>query len=105
MRKTFLLALLALAACTPDHPFDKPGTWSLDSAPSSNDANLRVMVANPHDLVAGTGEANSLGAEAGPPVGGVLLGRRAPLPASGVAQIQAQGDSAAPPPPPNGNQQ
>jgi hypothetical protein len=104
MQKIFLLTLLTLAACTPDHPFDKPGTWSLDSAPSANDLNLRVMVVNPHDLVAGTGEANSLGAEAGPPVGRVLHGRRAPLPASAASQIQVQGESSPQASPPTGNQ-
>jgi hypothetical protein len=98
MQKTILLTLLALAACTPDHPFDKPGTWSLDSAPSANDLNLHAMV------VAGTGYANSLGAEAGPPVSRVLHGRRAPLPTSAASQIQVQGESSPQAPPPNGNQ-
>jgi hypothetical protein len=61
-------------------------------------------VVNPHDLVAGTGEANSLGAEAGPPVRRVLHGRRAPLPTSAASQIQVQGESSPQAPPPNGNQ-
>jgi hypothetical protein len=104
MRLAYLLAVLGVAAaCTPDHPFDKPGTWSLDTHHSSNDLNLRSMVANPHDLTAGAGGLASLGAEAGPPVARLLSGHRAPLPKSGVTQIQLIGEP--PPPTPQGNNQ
>jgi hypothetical protein len=74
-----LIPLLLLAACARD-PYDRRGTWSIpDNALSNNDANLRTMVADPRDLVAGTGEANSTGSEAGAPVRRLLTGRRAPL--------------------------
>ncbi len=60
------LLLLPLAACTPDYPMDKQDTWQLPAV-GSNEKNLRVMLVNPQDLVAGTGEDNSIGAEAAPP--------------------------------------
>ena len=56
---------------------DRPGTWN---PTGDNDANLRAMVANPHDLVEGTGQDASAGAEAAPPVARVLAGKRYPLP-------------------------
>jgi hypothetical protein len=75
------VALLVVAACTPDYPWDRPGTWSIDQyGGSSNDANLRAMVANPRDLIAGTGETGSLGSEASPPVSRLYSGQRTPLP-------------------------
>ena len=89
MRNAVLLAFLAVAACTPDHPFDKPGTWSLDNQPSANDLNLRAMVANPHDLVEGQSASDSLGANSGPPIARLLSGRRSPLLSSGVLQLQS----------------
>lgn len=87
MRRCHWLALLLLAAaCTPDHPFDKPGTWRLPES-GANEANLRAMVVNPKDLEAGAGESNSLGPEAAPPVKRLLTGHRAPLPAVTASQV------------------
>lgn len=61
MRSLMLLPLLlALAACHPD-PFAVEGTWHPTNV---NDANLREMVANPHDLVAGQAATGSWGQEA-----------------------------------------
>jgi hypothetical protein len=92
MRSAYLLAVLGLlAACTPDHPFDKPGTWSLGTHSSVNDTNLRSMVADPQDLTWGAGARGSLGAEAGPPVGRLLSGHRFPLPQSDLTQLQGVG--------------
>ena len=91
MRRWFcLLLLLATAGCTPDYPMDKPGTWRLGEV-SANDANLRVMIVNPHDLQAGAGESTTLGSEAAPPIRRLLTGKRYPLPASNVLQINASG--------------
>ena len=90
-----LLAVVGLGACSPDYPFDKPGTWSL-GAPgtmNANDANLRAMVVNPNDLVAGRGDPGSLGAEAAPPVKRLLAGQRKELPKSNVLDLQVTGDS------------
>ena len=47
-----MVILILLAACT--DPIDRPGTWNPSA--KSNDANLRVMVADPHDLVEGKGQ-------------------------------------------------
>ena len=105
MRLFDLLAVLALAGCTPDYPLDRPGTWSLDNQPSANDADLRAMVANPHDLVSGAAATNALGGEAAGPVKLLLSGQRAPLPESNSLNVE---NSAPPPtqqaPPQSGNQ-
>ena len=74
------LVLLPLGACTPDYPMDKPGTWSLPPGTlGSNDANLRVMVVDPHDLTAGASADGSEGTAAAPPVQRLVSGRRPPL--------------------------
>ena len=78
-RVPFLLLLLCAAGCTPDYPMDKPGTWHLPET-SANDANLRTMVADPHDLVEGKGENTTIGVEAGPPVQRLFNGQPYPLP-------------------------
>lgn len=90
--------LLALGACSTDpfvqDPFTRAGTW----APSGdNDANLRAMVAQPHDLVAGQPMDDSLGAEAARPVARLLRGKRARLPQVSADTVYgAGGGSAAP---------
>ena len=90
MPSVLVLLLFPLGACTPDYPMDKPGTWSLaPGSVNSNDANLRVMVANPHDLVEGTRLDASTGAEAAPPVARLLSGQRYPLPAQNASSIDA----------------
>jgi hypothetical protein len=91
-----MVILILLAACT--DPIDRPGTWNASA--KSNDANLRVMVADPHDLVEGKGHDGSSGAEAAPPVTRVLTGRRYPLPSSDTSDLQSAPQSAPPPPPP-----
>lgn len=90
MRHVAMLTLICVAACTPDYPMDKAGTWQLPQT-SSNDANLRTMIVNPHDLVAGSGESTTIGAEAGPPVHRLLTGQRYQLPASDVLDINIVG--------------
>jgi hypothetical protein len=88
------IALVGLAACTPDHPFDKEGTWSLgpQGSMNSNTANLRAMIVNPNDLVIGQSEPGSLGAEAACPVKRLFAGKRAKLPQIGTIQLQVGGD-------------
>jgi len=71
--------LLVCAACTPDYPLDRPGTWSIGKV-SANDNNLRVMVANPRDLVVGQTASGTVGSEAAPPVGRLVTGKRTALP-------------------------
>jgi hypothetical protein len=82
-----ILLLLPLVACTPDYPMDRPGTWS-PGVVGTNDANLRTMLVNPRDLVAGAGEDTSTGAAAAAPVARLVAGKREPLPASNAAQFQ-----------------
>jgi hypothetical protein len=82
-----VLLLLPLVACTPDYPMDKQDTWQ-PPVVGSNEKNLRVMLVNPQDLVAGTGEDNSMGAEAAPPVHRLVTGKRTPLPSSNAAVFQ-----------------
>jgi hypothetical protein len=81
-----LSLLLPLVACTPDYPMDRPGTWS-PGVVGANDANLRTMLVNPRDLVAGTGEDTSTGPEAAAPIARLVAGQRTPLPASNAAQF------------------
>ena len=78
-RLVWLLPLLAGCAGNPlsGDPMQRPGTW----APTGdNDANLRAMIADPHDLQAGADLPGSLGVEAAPAVGRLLTGRLPPLP-------------------------
>jgi len=97
MRHAIGLLLLSAAACTPDYPMDKPGTWQLPQI-GANDANLHTMIVNPHDLVAGSGENTTIGAEAGPPVHRLLTGQRYQLPPSNVMQINLIGGQQQPQP-------
>ena len=92
-----LVALLGLTACSPDYPFDKPGTWALgpQGSPNANDANLRAMVVNPNDLVVGQSEPGSVGAEASRPVKHLLAGKRPALPNTNTIQLQVGNDTSA----------
>lgn len=82
IRHLVMLPLLAglLGGCAynafSQDPISQPGTWAPEG---DNDANLRVMVADPNDLTIGKGAGNGLAAEAAPPVGLMLTGRRAAL--------------------------
>jgi len=84
-----LAALLALAGCDKD-PFAQPGTWSLPpTGLGANDSNLRTMVINPNDLVAGTGDDNGLAALSTRPIDLMVAGRRRPLPSVNASEIGA----------------
>jgi hypothetical protein len=85
-----IVLLLPLVACTPDYPMDRPGTWN-STMSHANDANLRTMLVNPHDLVAGVGEDTSIGPEAALPVARLVAGKRKELPASNAATFQFVG--------------
>jgi hypothetical protein len=82
----WLIVALLVSGCTYDmsDPYLRPGTWN---PTGDNDANLRAQVANPHDLVEGTGQGASVAAEAAPPVARVLAGKRYPLPRLNAADI------------------
>jgi hypothetical protein len=92
MRATLLILLLAtMAGCTAE-PFDKPGTWSLPpSGMNSNDTNLRTMLVNPGDAVAGTGEDTSLAPLSERPVELLMTGHRRALPSVNASEIGAAG--------------
>jgi hypothetical protein len=92
MRATLsVLLLLTVAACQYD-PMDKPGTWSLPpSGMTSNDTNLRTMLVNPNDAVAGTGEDTSMGSLSERPVEMLVTGRRRPLPSVNASEVGTTG--------------
>ena len=78
-----LCTLLLLAACESPDPMLKPHTWSLPPAGlDANNENLRTMLVNPNDLLAGASAEGSTGSLAGPPVQRLISGRRYPLPAA-----------------------
>lgn len=85
------LALSLIAGCAPDDTMQKPGTWSLETYGSSNDANLRAMIADPEDLIHGRGEDTAIGAEAARPVAALEAGKRAPLPKVDSLHIDGTG--------------
>jgi hypothetical protein len=82
----WLIGVLLIAGCDTylTDPYQRPGTYNPTGV---NDANLRVMVANPHDLVGGTGTGAGTGAQAAPPVARVLAGKRYPLPQLNAADV------------------
>ncbi len=72
-----LMIVLAAAGCqNQPEPFERQGTWSVTGV---NDSNLKAMIADPHDLVAGRGETTTLSADAVPPVQRLRTGKRFPL--------------------------
>jgi hypothetical protein len=85
-RLFWLIGAILVSGCSYDltDPYLRPGTYN---PTGDNDANLRAMVANPHDLVEGTGAGTSTGAEAAPPVARLLAGKRYPLPELNAAGI------------------
>ena len=97
-RLSLLIALLLPAACAPPQPVVPPGPWS--GAPESNDWNLKVTVANPHDLWHGEGATDALAAEATLPVRRLFTGRRQQLPDLQTQSIYSTGSA---PQPQSGN--
>ena len=85
-RLFWLMVAMLSAGCTPGlfDPYQRPGTWQ---PVGDNDENLHVMVANPHDLVEGTAEGGSAGAEAAPPVARLLTGKRYTLPSLNASSV------------------
>lgn len=88
MKKSLALMLLLLVSgCAEPGSFDEPGKWI---STGNNDANLRVMVANPNDLREGVDAPGTLSAEAAPPIKRLYTGRRTPMAQTNASQI---GDS------------
>jgi hypothetical protein len=92
-----LFLLLLSTGCTPEYPYDRPGTWG-PAQMGANDANLRAMVANRQDLVAGSGEEGTVGPEAAAPVRRLFKGQRYPLPAYSASDIGMTGLQQSQPP-------
>ena len=87
-RFSALLLLAGLTACDRD-PYEAPGTWQ---SKGLNDANLRVMVANPHDLVEGDAAAGTTGNSAVPAVQRLVDDKRRGLITDGSTNaVGAQG--------------
>ncbi len=92
MRISFRTALLlggtaALAGCGPDYdPLTREGLWHPNHA---NRSNLTLMVANPADLVRGTGTTTSDGQLAAAAVDRLRTDKVKKLPASDIANIGA----------------
>lgn len=86
MKRLFpLIILLALGACSlAQDPFSQPGTWE---PTYDNDANLRAMVANPHDLVAGEPMDGAVGPEAAGAADKLMTGKRAKLPDTEASSV------------------
>jgi hypothetical protein len=72
-------------------PYQRPGTYN---PTGDNDANLRVMVGNPADLVEGSGSGVAAGGEAAPPVARLLAGKRYPLPELNAATVNVTNEPA-----------
>lgn len=91
-RSLLMLPFLALLAGCNKDPYDTPGTWQ---PAYNNEANLRAMVANPHDLVEGERATGVTGVEATAGVQRLVDDKRQPLigeSTSGeVAQSQGAG--------------
>jgi hypothetical protein len=85
-RLIWLVVAMLLSGCASDafDPYKRAGTWTHGT---DNDANLRAMIVDPHDLVEGSGQAGSIGAEAAPPVQRLFEGKRYPLPAQNASMI------------------
>jgi hypothetical protein len=94
--RAFIFAAgFALAACTETEPYVRAGDWRPLGA---NAANLRAMVANPNDLVAGHGELVSDGEAAADPVTRLREGNVHPLPNSALTDVKVN-DAGSPAPP------
>ena len=100
-RLTLLLRLLLLCAALPGcaltDPQTRPGTWQPTGA---NDANLRAMIADPHDLVHGQAGSGTEAAVAARAVARYRADNVKDLPDSALAPVSplpgGSGASAAP---------
>jgi hypothetical protein len=86
-----LLAALGLGGCTAmNDPWDRPGAWRAQGA---NDANLRAMVADPADLIAGRGTDRRVGPGAADAVDRLYRDRVRALPDTDIARVGASGSA------------
>jgi len=94
MRASLMLGLLAIglsAGCTAmNDPWDRDGAWRPTRA---NDANLRAMVADPADLIAGRGTDRRVGPGSADAVDRLYNDRVRALPDTDIARIGASGSA------------
>ena len=84
--------LAGLAGCGPQYdPLTREGLWHPNHA---NRANLVMQVANPADLVRGTGATTSDGQLAAAAVDRLRNDKLKPLPAAGVSEISTTNSGA-----------
>jgi hypothetical protein len=76
--------LLVLAACDITDPYMREGVWRPSS---TNDVNLRAMVASPSDLARGVGSSGGDGQQAAAAIDRRRLDKMRPLPDSAVAKV------------------
>jgi hypothetical protein len=93
MRPALLLLLPLIAGCEATDPFTAEGRWRPSGV---NEANLRGMVADPAHLERGVETWRADGHLAAAAIDRLRRDRVKPLPASGVARIQATGSGSAP---------
>lgn len=94
MRAPFTISVLAglvLTGCTAmNDPWDREGAWRPTRA---NDANLRAMVADPADLIAGRGTDRRVGPGPADAVDRLYRDRVRALPDTDIARVGASGSS------------
>lgn len=95
MSRILLLAplLLAAAGCSVTDPLQREGLWRPTGA---NEANLRLMVAMPSDLVQGVAARDADGHGAARAVERLRAGRVRPLPNVSISKVAPVGGGAAP---------
>ncbi len=84
----WLPILLAACGADPGDPYTRAGTWRPERV---NDANLRAMVADPHDLIIGRDAPSTAGQTAAVAVARLRADRVKPLPDSGLAKVVITG--------------
>jgi len=88
MRRAAFLLVILLGGCETMDPYAREGVWRPLQA---NEANLRVHVADPAMLERGRGDHRADGQTTAAAVSRYRTGRVRPLPAAGVARVQATG--------------
>ncbi len=83
LRAVLLLPALLATACSYIDPYERPGVWVPTGV---SDADLRAEVADPMDLVRGTGEPGSVGETAALAVSKYRADHVRPLPAGDTGQ-------------------
>ncbi len=84
MRNILWLALLLPAACAAEDPLTRAGLWEPTGA---NDTNLRAMIADPDDLVAGAADSRADGSVVAAAVARYRAGKLKSLPDVSASQI------------------